>query len=78
MTSEVLKEAVKTAVTNYLRQLDGVSVRDLYKVILSTVEGPMLEVLMKHVKHNQSKAAELLGLSRGTTRKKLKEHDLLD
>ncbi|ELN4693869.1 DNA-binding transcriptional regulator Fis, partial [Escherichia coli] len=36
-----------------------------------------LETVMNHVKGNQTKASELLGLNRGTLRKKLKQYDLL-
>ena len=32
---------------------------------------------MNFVKGNQTKAAEMLGLNRGTLRKKLKQYDLL-
>jgi DNA-binding protein Fis len=33
---------------------------------------------MEQVNHNQCKAAEMLGLNRGTLRKKLKFHQLID
>ncbi|MFZ0153673.1 helix-turn-helix domain-containing protein, partial [Pseudomonas sp.] len=36
-----------------------------------------LESVMNYVKGNQTKASELLGLNRGTLRKKLKQYDLL-
>jgi Fis family transcriptional regulator len=37
----------------------------------------MLEVVMKYTRHNQTKAANVLGLNRGTLRKKLKQYGLL-
>lgn len=45
--------------------------------MLTEVEAPLLETVMNHVKGNQTKASELLGLNRGTLRKKLKQYDLL-
>ena len=44
---------------------------------VSEVEAPLLETVMNYVKGNQTKASELLGLNRGTLRKKLKQYDLL-
>jgi len=41
------------------------------------VEKPLLEMVMKQADHNQSRAAEWLGLNRNTLRKKLLEHKLL-
>ena len=41
------------------------------------MEAPLLETVMHYVKGNQTKASELLGLNRGTLRKKLKQYDLL-
>jgi len=49
----------------------------LYDLVLAEVEAPLLEVTLTYVQGNQSKAAELLGLNRGTLRKKLKQYDLL-
>jgi len=57
--------------------LEGAAVTDVYNLVLSEVEAPLLESVMNYVKGNQTKASELLGLNRGTLRKKLKQYDLL-
>jgi Fis family transcriptional regulator len=36
----------------------------------------MLEVVLRQTRGNQTKAAKMLGISRGTLRKKLKQCDL--
>jgi Fis family transcriptional regulator len=50
----------------------------LYELILAEVEAPLMEAVMEYTKGNQSRAAIVLGLSRGTLRKKLKLYGLLD
>ena len=72
-----LKESVATAMADYFDQLDGQPTRDLYQLVLEQVESPLLEAVMAYTRNNQSKAAEMLGLNRGTLRKKLKQYDLL-
>ena len=72
-----LRECVERAVSNYFQHLDGQEVTDVYDMVLAEVETPMLEVVMKYTRHNQTKAANLLGLNRGTLRKKLKQYGLL-
>ena len=73
-----LRASVKTAVQDYLENVDAQLITDLYSLVLAEVEAPMLEVVMQKVRYNQSKAAKLLGLNRGTLRTKLKQYDLLD
>ena len=75
--SASLRENVEAAMTNYFKHLDGQSVSDVYQMVLSEVEAPLLEQVMKYVRNNQTKAAHLLGLNRGTLRKKLKQYGLL-
>ncbi|SDK50096.1 DNA-binding transcriptional regulator Fis [Microbulbifer yueqingensis] len=72
-----LRDAVEHAMENYFRHLDGQMVTDVYDMVLSEIEAPMLEVVMKYTRHNQTRAAQLLGLNRGTLRKKLKRYGLL-
>ncbi|MBT8139285.1 MAG: DNA-binding transcriptional regulator Fis [Gammaproteobacteria bacterium] len=72
-----LRENVEAAMANYFKHLDGQPVSDVYQMVLSEVEAPLLEQVMKYVRNNQTKAAHLLGLNRGTLRKKLKQYGLL-
>ena len=72
-----LKSCVHSTMTQFFNQLDGQPVTNLYEMVISEVEAPLLREVMKHAKDNQTKASEILGLNRGTLRKKLKQHDLL-
>lgn len=49
---------------------------NLYQLVLEQVEIPLLKKVMEHVKQNQSKAAQVLGISRGTLRKKLEHYHM--
>jgi Fis family transcriptional regulator, factor for inversion stimulation protein len=68
---------VEDAVEKYLARVVGENLNDFYNVVLEQVEVPLFKKVMAHVGNNQSKAAEVLGLSRGTLRKKLKQYSLL-
>lgn len=75
--NKTLRESVKVAMTNYFANLDGQSATDVYQMVLSEVEPPLLEAVMKYTRNNQSKAAAMLGLNRGTFRKKLKRYGMV-
>ena len=72
-----LRDSVEHAVSSYFKHLEGQDVTDVYEMVLAEVEIPLLEVVMKYTRHNQTKAAQVLGLNRGTLRKKLKQYGLL-
>lgn len=72
-----LRDSVAQAMSNYFSQLGNAPVTDVYQMILSEVEAPLLEAVMSYTRNNQTKAAVLLGLNRGTLRKKLKQYGLL-
>jgi Fis family transcriptional regulator, factor for inversion stimulation protein len=75
--SATLREQVDTLLSDYFEVLDGELPCDLYDVVMSEVELPLLRSVMNYVDHNQTQAAGILGLSRGTLRKKLKQHGIL-
>lgn len=75
--SQSLRDSVEQSMDNYFKLLDGQPVTNVYDMVLAEVEAPMLEIVMKHTRHNQTKAAQVLGLNRGTLRKKLKQYGLL-
>lgn len=71
-----LSYAVKHSIRRYLYELDGVQPSNMYDLVLRQIEQPLFEAILEHTKGNQSRAAELLGLNRGTLRKKLRSYNL--
>jgi len=71
-----LRNSVKRALQNYFEQLGETQPSNLYELVLAEVEVPLLEVVLQSTRGNQTKAARLLGLSRGTLRKLLKQYGL--
>ncbi len=74
---EHLAKAVHTAMNKYFKHLNGHKANDLYGMVIGEVERPLLECVLQQVDKNQSRAAEILGISRVTLRKKLKKYDLI-
>jgi Fis family transcriptional regulator len=72
-----LRDAVTTAVRSYLEQLDGQMSSDVYQMVLAEVEAPLLAEIMAYTRNNQTRASIMLGLNRGTLRKKLKQYKLI-
>lgn len=66
-----LQEMVYTLVNRFLTENKGKAIDDLYDMILSEVEPPLLQAVMEKKRGNQLQAAKMLGISRGTIRKKL-------
>ena len=63
-------------VRRYLDEMDGELSTDFYDLVLCEVEAPLLQAVMEYTRANQSRAAHMLGLNRGTLRKKLKRYDV--
>lgn len=76
-TVEPLRICVERALEAYFARLDGETAKDLYGMVLAEIEAPLLETVMRHAQGNQCQAASMLGINRGTLRKKLKQYDLL-
>ncbi|MBP9722397.1 MAG: DNA-binding transcriptional regulator Fis [Gammaproteobacteria bacterium] len=77
-TTKTLGEYVSIVLKNYFNNLDGQRTTDLYNMVLSEVERPLLETVLTHTNRNQTTTANILGLSRGTLRKKMQQYNLLD
>ncbi len=76
LVTRPLRDYVKSALAQYFQQLEGQKIVDLYEFVLAEVEAPLMEAVMAYTRGNQSKAAILLGVSRSTLRKKLKQYQL--
>ncbi|KTD26895.1 Fis family transcriptional regulator [Legionella israelensis] len=70
-----LSNHVISAVKNYLNTVNNRNANlNLYQLIVEEVEAPLFRTVMELTRYNQSKAARVLGVSRGTLRTKLKRY----
>jgi DNA-binding protein Fis len=72
--SASLAASVTHSVQKYFSELKGSEPVDLYKFVLEEIETPLFRAVMEHCKYNQSRAAIMLGISRGTLRTKLRRY----
>lgn len=73
-----LRDHTEDALKSYFDRLNGHSPGDLYDLVLGEIEEPLFKAVMHYSRGNQSKAAGILGINRGTLRKKLKQYSLLE
>ncbi|MCW8824805.1 MAG: DNA-binding transcriptional regulator Fis [Gammaproteobacteria bacterium] len=71
-----LNGSVSDALDRYFKNLDGHDPDDLYQLFMGEVERPLLQRVLKYTDGNQTRAAAVLGINRGTLRKKLIQYGL--
>ena len=71
-----LRSHAERALSDYFTHLDGSHPADLYNLVLREVEEPLFRVVLDYAEGNQSRAAVILGINRGTLRKKLRQFGL--
>ena len=64
------------ALQTYFQSLNGHRPGALYDLVIGEVEKPLFRAVLNYTDGNQSRAAEILGINRGTLRKKMREHRL--
>jgi len=72
-----LHDCVVSALGEYFAAHAGEPIVGLYDQLTAALEKPLLEVVMREVRGNQTHAAAVLGVNRNTLRRKLKQHGLL-
>lgn len=68
-----LRRHTERALKDYLAHLNGHRPSGLYELVLREVEEPLVRVVLGHVDGNQSRAADILGITRATLRRKMRE-----
>ena len=71
-----LRYQVGISLRRYFKELDGSKASEVYQMVMNEVEGSMLEEVMNFCNGNKSEACKVLGINRGTLRKKLKQHKI--
>ena len=71
-----LRNHAERALSDYFTNLNGHRPAHLYDLVLREVEEPLFRAVLDYAEGNQSRAAGILGINRGTLRKKLKQFGL--
>lgn len=72
-----IQNCIHDELARYFELLDGQAPHDLHRMVMSQVEITLISYVLDECGNNQSKAAEYLGISRGTLRNKLNEQGLI-
>ena len=75
--SAPLRQSVREFLRQYFIQCENMTPTNVYEAMLIEIEIPLLEMVLQYTRQNQSKAAHILAMSRGTLRKKMKQCGLL-
>jgi len=76
-SSKSLHKHTEDALDQYFENLNGDRPGDLYDLVIGEVERPLFKAVMDFTDGNQSQAAGILGINRGTLRKKLRSYSLI-
>jgi len=71
-----LRALTAEALDAYFSSLNGHRPGQLYELVIREVEEPLFRAVLDYADGNQSRAADILGINRGTLRKKLREYGL--
>ncbi|MFN0299401.1 MAG: helix-turn-helix domain-containing protein [Burkholderiales bacterium] len=75
-TQNEIGDCVRRSLERYFKDLDGGKPCAIYEMVLGNVEKPLLEIVLNQAEGNQSIAAEMLGINRGTLRKKMQQYQI--
>jgi Fis family transcriptional regulator len=76
ISNKPLSKLTSEALDGYFSKLNGHKPGDLYQLVLGEVEKPLFKAVLDYTNGNQSEAAEILGINRGTLRTKLRTYNL--
>jgi Fis family transcriptional regulator len=71
-----LRTHTEQALDSYFTSLNGHRPGHLYNLVMREVEEPLFRAVLGYAEGNQSRAADILGINRGTLRKKLKGYGI--
>ena len=68
-----LADCVKRSLERYFKDMDGEKPTSIHDMVLRNVEKPMIEIVLQHATGNLTHAAQMLGITRNTLRKKMQQ-----
>ena len=76
MSSTDLPACINAKLTRYFEQLDGEQASGIHKMVMNEVEPLVIKFILELANNNQSEASRILGVNRGTLKKKIEFYKL--
>lgn len=76
-SADSLRAHAQRSLSAYFDSLNGLRPSGLYALVIREVEEPLFRAVLQYTEGNQVRAAEVLGINRGTLRRKLEEYGLV-
>ncbi|MBT4123003.1 MAG: Fis family transcriptional regulator [Candidatus Ruthia sp.] len=76
MSSTDLPACINAKLNLYFDQLNGESTSGVFKMVMQETESATIKFVLDKVEQNQSEAARILGMNRGTLKKKIELYKL--
>ena len=73
-----LRAHAEAALGTYFESLNGHRPSGLYELVMREIEEPLFRAVMRYTEGNQCRAAEILGINRGTLRRKIEDYGLVE
>lgn len=71
-----LREHVQKTIRQYLEDMGNTEPEHVYRRLLSEIEPPLIEEVLRFAGGNQSRTSRILGMTRNTLRSKLRRYSI--
>ncbi len=71
-----LRQLVRSTVEQFLNDMGDTPPDNLYDVLISEIEKPLIETVLAQTAGNQSKSAQILGITRATLRNRIQRYQI--
>ncbi|SFV77848.1 DNA-binding protein Fis [hydrothermal vent metagenome] len=76
MISTDLPACINAKLERYFKQLNGEQANGVHKMVMQETESTVIKFVLDSVNQNQSEASRVLGINRGTLKKKIELYKL--
>jgi Fis family transcriptional regulator len=76
MISTDLPACINAKLERYFKQLNGEQASGVHKMVMQETESTVIKFVLDSVNQNQSEASRILGINRGTLKKKIELYKL--
>lgn len=71
-----LRQHVQNTISRYLKDMGKTAPENLYQMLMAEIEPPLIEEVLKCTGGNQSRASNILGITRNTLRTKMQRYSI--